>query len=79
MDALFIGLILCVAVAYVHEYGTAAFGQLPPFKHSGTRSSERPLYFGSSQIANSHNSANPAIGLKGERGPQSAGKRSFSR
>ena len=28
---MFIGLILCVAVAYVHEYGTAENGQKQPF------------------------------------------------
>ena len=36
---------------------TSAIGQLLPFNYSGKRPFERPLYFGSGQMANSHTSA----------------------
>ena len=35
----------------------SGFGQLLPFNYSGKRPFERPLYFGSGQMANSHTSA----------------------
>lgn len=35
----------------------AQVGQLLPFNYSGKRPFERPLYFGSGQMANSHTSA----------------------
>jgi len=49
-------------VALWHTARTGAIGQLLPFNYSGKRPFERPLYFGSGQMANSHTSANPDVG-----------------
>jgi len=39
------------------KVGISQTGQLLPFNYSGKRPFERPLYFGSGQMANSHTSA----------------------